>query len=124
MVQAAAVRKATPARWQMALARALAGNYRMLTDVAGESAYVFAAGGDGTLYHTDGVSCDCQAGQHDDPVCKHRALFWHAQGLLEPVIDPDRAELSRLEALNRAGRLKTAADFRNLANARARVAAK
>lgn len=30
--------------------------------------------------------CACPAAQHDDPVCKHRAAFLAASGLLDQVL--------------------------------------
>jgi len=35
-----------------------------------------------TAYATDGVSCECAAAVHGDPVCQHRAAYWAAQGML------------------------------------------
>jgi hypothetical protein len=42
----------------------------------------------GIAYRTDGVSCDCEAAMlGGDPVCLHRAAYWHARGMLE--LDPE-----------------------------------
>ena len=84
-------RPATPARWQVALARALAEGVQV-RQLAGSGAWLATSGTDaGTAYGlavTNGVAhgCDCPAGANGDPVCKHRALWWHLAGLLD--LDP------------------------------------
>jgi hypothetical protein len=38
----------------------------------------------GAAYETDGTSCTCPAAQLGcDPVCLHRAAYWHHQGVLD-----------------------------------------
>ncbi len=93
MVHTMARRQATPARWQAALRRALTEGVQV-RQLAGCGAWVATSGTDtGTAYAlavTNGVAhgCDCPAGANGDPVCKHRALWWHLAGLLD-LDDPE-----------------------------------
>jgi hypothetical protein len=82
-------RVATPPRWQGALRRALAEGIT-LRQLAGSGQWVATSGRDpGVAYETDGVACSCAAAQlGNDPVCKHRAVFWHRQGVLDLEPDP------------------------------------
>ncbi len=86
-------RPATPARWQAALARALAEGVQV-RQLAGSGAWLATSGtNDGTAYGlavTNGIAhgCDCLAGANGDPVCKQRALWWHLAGLLD-LDDPE-----------------------------------
>ncbi len=87
------VRRATPERWQVALKRAIAEGVQV-RQLAGSGAWVATSGSDTVAaYLVSGDSCECQAGEYSDPVCKHRAAYWHAQGALdlapEPVATPD-----------------------------------
>ncbi len=85
-------RPATPAQWQAALARALAEGVQV-RQLAGSGAWLATSGSDAVTAYglavTNGVAhgCDCPAGAHGDPVCKHRAAFYHALGLLD--LDPE-----------------------------------
>ncbi len=92
MVQTAtrrSVRRATPERWQAALRRALAEGIQV-RQLAGSGAWIATSGSDAAAaYLVSGDSCECQAGEHGDPICKHRAAFWHAQGALD--LDPEPA---------------------------------
>ena len=86
-------RQPTRARWQAALARALTEGVQV-RQLAGSGAWVATSGSDaGTAYGleiTNGVAhgCDCLAGDNGDPVCKHRALWWHLAGLVH-LADPE-----------------------------------
>jgi hypothetical protein len=88
-------RRATPERWQAALQRAFDNNLR-LYQVSGTGQHVVLSGSRiGVAYQTDGVECECESWLHGDPVCHHRALYWHAQGLLdldEPAEAPAQTE--------------------------------
>ena len=85
-------RVATPERWQLALARALAENIQV-RQLAGSGQWIATSGTDaGAAYAlaiTNGVAhgCECPAGENNDPVCKHRAAFYHAIGVLD--LDPE-----------------------------------
>lgn len=90
--------RATPERWQAALARAIAESLKVFhNEETGRVTVVkyTALTGYVNPHITDGVRCDCQAGQSGDPVCKHRAMFWHSEGILDldaatpmPVVVP------------------------------------
>ncbi len=86
-------RQATPERWQAALARAIAEGVQV-RQLAGSGAWIATSGQDATIAYQVAVSggvahgCDCPAGEHGDPVCKHRALWYHLAGLLDPEPDP------------------------------------
>ncbi len=91
MVQTAPrpVRRATPERWQAALKRALAEGIQV-RQLAGSGAWIATSGSDATAaYLVNGQGCECQAGEYGDPVCKHRAAYWHALGSLD--VDPEPA---------------------------------
>jgi hypothetical protein len=96
MIQAAAVspvvrksRQASPERWQRALQRALFAGVAA-KQLAGSGAWIVAsASRPGVAYETDGIACTCEAAMlGGDPVCLHRAAFWHAQGVLD-LDDPE-----------------------------------
>ncbi len=86
-------RTASPARWQAALARAIAEGVQV-RQLASSGAWIATSGQDATIAYQVAVSggvahgCDCPAGEHGDPVCKHRALWYHRAGLLDPEPDP------------------------------------
>ena len=96
MVQQAPARRprqATPERWQAALGRAVAERVQV-RQLAHSGAWVATSGTDAALAYqvdvTNGIAhgCTCEAGQHNDPVCKHRAMYYHLVGMLdlaEPV---------------------------------------
>jgi hypothetical protein len=45
---------------------------------------VTSASDPGAAYETDGTTCTCPAAQlGGDPVCLHRAAYWHYQGVLD-----------------------------------------
>jgi hypothetical protein len=85
-------RVATPERWQQALARAIAGNVQV-RQLSASGAWIATSASDaGTAYElavTGNVAhgCSCPAGQFDDAVCCHRAMWWHLAGLLD--LDPE-----------------------------------
>ncbi len=82
------VRHATPERWQAALRRALAEGVQV-RQLAGSGAWIATSGSDATAaYLVNGQACECQAGEYGDPVCKHRAAFWHALGSLDLEPEP------------------------------------
>ncbi|MDP9359574.1 MAG: hypothetical protein M3R02_30660 [Chloroflexota bacterium] len=83
------VRRATPQRWQAALRRALAAGVEV-RQLAGSGAWVASSATDPrAAYVVSGQSCECRAAAEGDPVCLHRAAFWHAQGVLD--LDPEPA---------------------------------
>ena len=82
-------RTGTPARWRAAIKRAIKEGIEV-RQLAGSGAWVAASGSDaGAAYEvavSGGVAhgCTCPAGAHGDPVCKHRAAFYHTVGVLDP----------------------------------------
>ena len=83
MVQSFVSRRDTQERWQSALKRADAKNVRLFK-IESTGTYIATSGTTTTVaYQTDGVSCECAAAVHGDPVCIHRAKFWQAMGMLE-----------------------------------------
>ncbi len=84
-------RRATPERWQAALKRALDEGIQV-RQLAGSGAWVATSGSDpAAAYLVSANGCECQAGEYGDPACKHRAAFWHAQGVLDLEPEPDAA---------------------------------
>ncbi len=85
-------RVATPERWRSALSRAIAENVQV-RQLAGCGAWIATSGSDAsTAYEVEVTGevahgCTCLAGINGDPVCKHRAAFYLAAGLLDP--EPD-----------------------------------
>ncbi len=86
-------RQATPARWQKAVERASAENVQV-RQLAGSGAWIATSGSDPNTAYELGVTgevahgCNCLAGLNGDPVCRHRAAFYLAVGLLDPEPDP------------------------------------
>ncbi len=77
------VRPTTPERWQAALKRALAAGVEV-RQLAGSGAWVAGSATDPrAAYVVSGQACECRAAAEGDPVCVHRAAYWHAQGVLE-----------------------------------------
>jgi hypothetical protein len=73
-------RESTPERWRAALNRAEKEGIE-IRQLVGSGGWIATSGRDRhsayELEVTGGVvhGCACQAAQHDDPVCKHRAAF-------------------------------------------------
>jgi len=87
-------RPATPERWQAALRRAIASGIEPLR-IAGSGEFVVtSATRGGTVYRSDGFSCECEAAMlGNDPVCAHRAVVLyvnHPLALREPTPAPSR----------------------------------
>jgi len=75
----------TPGRWQAALRRALVEGVQV-RQLAGSGAWVATSSSDpATAYEVTPWTCECQAGQHEDPVCKHRAALHLRLGRLRPT---------------------------------------
>ena len=75
----------TPDRWQAALQRALLEGVQV-RQLAGSGAWVATSSTDpGAAYEVTPWTCECQAGQYDDPVCKHRAALHLRLGRLQPA---------------------------------------
>ena len=54
---------------------------------------IVTSGTDAALaYVVTGADCECRAAQEGDPVCKHRALYWHRNGVLD--LDPEPEPLA------------------------------
>ncbi len=93
MVQSATTRparRATHERWQATLRRALDEGIQV-RQLAGSGAWIATSSSDtAAAYLVSAQGCECQASEYGDPVCKHRAAYWHAQGALdlepEPVV--------------------------------------
>jgi hypothetical protein len=88
-------RQSGPQRWQAALCRALEEGVTV-RQVNANGMWVAASGTDRSMAYlleiTGGIvhSCTCPAGQHGDPVCKHRAQWYFNAGLLS--LDNDTPE--------------------------------
>lgn len=82
---------ASNVRWQAALKRAITNGVRV-RQLAGSGQWIATSGRDPLVaYETDGVRCECPAAVlGNDPVCQHRAAFWHATGAL--ALDDGEAE--------------------------------
>lgn len=66
-------RHETPQRWERALARAI--RFQLSARELEPGRWAVASISQPGIEHvTDGLTCDCQAGQHGDPVCAHRAI--------------------------------------------------
>lgn len=82
-------RVATPERWQAALDRAITEGVQV-RQLAGCGAWIATSGTDASVAYEVEVTgtvahgCSCLAGLNDDPVCKHRAAFYLAAGVLDP----------------------------------------
>jgi hypothetical protein len=77
-------RQATPERWQRALERAMMAGVQV-RQLQGSGQWIVTSASDpGAAYETDGTTCTCPGAQlGGDPVCLHRAAYWHAQGVLD-----------------------------------------
>jgi hypothetical protein len=77
-------RVANPARWQKALARALACDLAIYQDSMSGAWLVTSQFRPDVVHTTDGHACSCEAHMlGGDPICAHRALYWHTQGMLD-----------------------------------------
>lgn len=97
MTQQRTTRQATPARWQQALTRALANGVEV-RQLAGSGAWIATSASDPTAAYELAItgeiahSCTCRAGEFGDPVCCHRARFYHLVGALD--LDPEPSPLA------------------------------
>jgi hypothetical protein len=70
------------ARWQKALARAIANGLEVfVVNDTGERMVTSSSALD-TLYRSDGRHCTCAAGLAGDPICQHRAVVRYVMGWL------------------------------------------
>ncbi len=82
-------RAATPARWRAALNRARSEGVEV-RQLVGSGGWIATSGTNPRAAYeldvTAGIphGCACPAAAHDDPVCKHRAAYWIALGILDP----------------------------------------
>ncbi len=82
MQSASRTRADSPARWQAALRRALAEGIE-IRQLAGCGMWIATSSNQaGTAYEVTQWECECHAGQHGDPVCKHRAALRERLGVL------------------------------------------
>jgi hypothetical protein len=85
-------RAATPARWQAALTRAMEAGVQVRQLTSG--AWIATSATDPTAAYELGVTgdvahdCTCKAGAFGDPVCCHRAAYYHLVGLLDRDPEP------------------------------------
>jgi hypothetical protein len=83
-------RASTADRWQAAIARARKEGVE-IRQLVGSGGWIATSGTDHAVAYelevTAGVvhGCACPAAQHDDPVCKHRAAYWAAVGIVDPA---------------------------------------
>jgi hypothetical protein len=86
-----APREATPERWRAAMRRAEKEGIEV-RQLMGSGGWIATSGTDRRAAYelevTRGIvhGCACPAALHDDPVCKHRAAFWAARGVQEPIV--------------------------------------
>ena len=97
MVTASPVRPrarfASPQRWEAVLRRAFAADLRLYREQSTGLAVVTSASKPGVVHSTDGASCSCEAAMLGaDPICAHRALFWHEAGCLDLPPEPEPAD--------------------------------
>jgi len=92
-------RESTPRRWQAAIARAQKEGVEV-RQLVGSGGWIATSGTNvRAAYELDVTAgyvhgCACPAASFDDPVCKHRAAYWLALG----IIDPSRIESPALTA--------------------------
>lgn len=92
-------RRATPARWQRAVQRAIAEGVEV-RQLAGSGAWIATSGSDPLVAYEVEVTgdvahgCNCLAGINGDPVCKHRGAYYLAVGLLDPEPEPAAAPVA------------------------------
>ncbi|MBW3631859.1 MAG: hypothetical protein KY456_02405 [Chloroflexi bacterium] len=83
-------RESTPERWQAALARARKEGVEV-RQLVGSGGWIATSGTNQRAAYelavTGGIvhGCACPAALHDDPVCKHRAAYWVALGIVDPA---------------------------------------
>ncbi len=95
-------RESTPDRWQAALRRAIAEGVQV-RQLAGSGLWVATSSHDpGVAYEVTPWSCECTAGQFNDPVCKHRAAMLHR--LRHLALDDTSLEIMRASLAHRARR--------------------
>ncbi|MDQ3695035.1 MAG: hypothetical protein M3464_15615 [Chloroflexota bacterium] len=93
-------RVATPQRWQKALSRAIDGQVQV-RQLAGCGAWIATSASDpSTAYELEitgevAHGCSCLAGLNSDPVCCHRAMFYHQLGHLDPEPEPPAPAICR-----------------------------
>ena len=72
-------------RWTRAVARAAAEGVRVM-QLPTSGVWIATSGTDATTaYVVTETACECYAGAHNDPVCKHRAQLRVQLGTLAPV---------------------------------------
>jgi hypothetical protein len=99
------LRESTPDRWQAALRRAIAEGVQV-RQLAGSGLWVATSSHDpGVAYEVTPWSCECTAGQFDDPVCKHRAALLHRLGHL--ALDDESLDILRATLTRHARRAET-----------------
>lgn len=82
----------SPARWAKAAARAVEEGVEV-RQCAGSGLWIATSGTDaGAAYELEvygnvAIGCSCLAGMNDDPVCKHRAMYYLLVGAL--TLDPE-----------------------------------
>jgi hypothetical protein len=88
-------RDSTPERWRAALARARKEGVEV-RQLVGSGGWIATSGTNRRAAYelevTGGIvhGCACPAASFDDPVCKHRAAYWLAIG----IVDPTQIELA------------------------------
>ncbi|HZU76311.1 MAG TPA: hypothetical protein VFA70_06070 [Dehalococcoidia bacterium] len=82
-------RRPTPDRWQAALRRAFAQGIEV-RQLAGSGMWIATSGTDASVaYEVSQFGCSCPAAEFGDPVCKHRAAYYHLLGILELDDEPE-----------------------------------
>ena len=94
-------REASMERWQTALRRARKEGIQ-IRQLAGCGMWIATSSSDGDIaYEVTPWACECQAGQHGDPVCKHRAALLAKLGRL--VVEPRMDATDRCPNCNGIG---------------------
>ena len=75
-------RRATPARWRAALARAVTNGLEAFVAADDGERFVTSGSRLDTLHRCDAYRCSCEAAFAGDECCQHRALVRHLLGWL------------------------------------------
>lgn len=77
-------RTATPDRWQSALRRSIENGVQVFQIASSGQWVATSASKPGIVHETDGITCTCEAAVFgNDPICQHRAAYYHRQGVLD-----------------------------------------
>lgn len=96
-------RTSTPSRWRTALKRALSEGIEV-RQLQGSGMWIATSASDpNAAYEVSPWECECQAGQFDDPVCKHRAALLLKLGRLRTLAPPEGVQVNTCHTCNGTG---------------------